>query len=166
KLVFWTKPGSYNTISLIEFLTDLRQHLRGKPVILIWDGLSAHRSKDMKAWLATQRHWLRCPATPTTSTRWNWTGATSKPPNWPTCAPTPSTKPTPPRTPACTASAAATSCASTSSTIPAFASDISPKYRKIFRSGEWLRDTGNDLSTSAGPCPAKVPQRSPTPSSP
>ena len=62
--MFWTKPGSYNTISLIEFLTDLRQHLRGKPVILIWDGLSAHRSKDMKAWLATQRHWLRVEALP------------------------------------------------------------------------------------------------------
>jgi DDE superfamily endonuclease len=57
-LVFQTKPGSYNTESLIEFLTDLREHLDGQPVTLIWDGLSAHRSKDMKAWLATQRHWL------------------------------------------------------------------------------------------------------------
>jgi putative transposase len=58
KLIFQTKAGSYNTDSLIEFLTQLRRHLRGKPVILIWDGLSAHRSKDMKAWLATQTHWL------------------------------------------------------------------------------------------------------------
>ena len=49
KLIFQTKPGSYNTASLIEYLTQLRRHLRGKPVILIWDGLSAHRSKDMKA---------------------------------------------------------------------------------------------------------------------
>lgn len=58
KLIFQTKPGSYNTESLIDFLTQLRRHLRGKPVILIWDGLSAHRSKDMKAWLTTQQHWL------------------------------------------------------------------------------------------------------------
>lgn len=57
-LVFQTKHGSYNTTSLIEFLTDLHEHLDGQPAILIWDGLSAHRSKDMKAWLATQRHWL------------------------------------------------------------------------------------------------------------
>ncbi|MEV0053163.1 IS630 family transposase [Saccharopolyspora shandongensis] len=57
-LVFQAKPGSYNTASLIEFLTDLYDHLGGDPVTLIWDGLSAHRSKDMKAWLATQRHWL------------------------------------------------------------------------------------------------------------
>ena len=42
KLIFQTKPGSYNTESLIEYLTQLRRHLRGKPVILIWDGLSAH----------------------------------------------------------------------------------------------------------------------------
>ncbi len=58
-LVFQTKPGSYNTESLIEFLTDPHDQLDGDPVTLIWDGLSAHRSKDMKAWLATQRHWLR-----------------------------------------------------------------------------------------------------------
>src|SRR5262249_36756588 len=59
----------------------------------------------------------------TTSTRWNWSGATSKPPNWPTCAPTSLTRPTPPHTPACTASATATNCASTSSTTPAYISD-------------------------------------------
>jgi len=56
---FQIKNGSYNTASLIEFLTDLHEHLHGQPVTLIWDGLSAHRSGDMKAWLAGQRHWLR-----------------------------------------------------------------------------------------------------------
>jgi len=55
--VFQTKPGTYSTESLIAFLTELRRHLRG-PVTLIWDGLSAHRSKDMKQWPATQQHWL------------------------------------------------------------------------------------------------------------
>jgi len=57
--VFQTKPGSYDTASLIEFLTDLREHLDGQPVTLIWDGLSAHRSGEMTKWLATQRWWLR-----------------------------------------------------------------------------------------------------------
>lgn len=56
--VFQTRHGSYNTSSLIEFLTDLREHLHGRPVTLIWDGLPSHRSKDMTAWLATQRDWL------------------------------------------------------------------------------------------------------------
>jgi transposase len=64
KLIFQTKPGSYNTDSIIEFLSQLRRHLRGKPVILIWDGLSAHRSKAMKAWLAGQAHWLTVEALP------------------------------------------------------------------------------------------------------
>jgi transposase len=57
--VFQIKDFSYNTISLIEFLTDLHDHLGGQPATLIWDGLPAHRSADMKTWLATQRHWLR-----------------------------------------------------------------------------------------------------------
>jgi transposase len=57
--VFQMKKDAYNTDSLIQYLTDLRKHLCGRPVTLIWDGLSAHRSADMKAWLATQRHWLR-----------------------------------------------------------------------------------------------------------
>jgi putative transposase len=64
KLIFQTKAGSYNTESLIEFLKQLRRHLRGKPVVLIWDGLSAHRSKEMKAWLASQAHWLTVEALP------------------------------------------------------------------------------------------------------
>src|SRR5205814_9299408 len=64
KLIFQTKPDSYNTESLIAYLSQLRRHLRGRPVILIWDGLSAHRSKAMKAWLVSQRHWLHVEALP------------------------------------------------------------------------------------------------------
>lgn len=56
--VFQIKKGSYNTHSLIEFLTDLRRHFDPDPITLIWDGLPAHRSKAMRAWLATQRDWL------------------------------------------------------------------------------------------------------------
>ncbi|QUH04144.1 transposase [Saccharopolyspora erythraea] len=58
-LVFQAKHGANDTASLIEFLTDLHDHFDGAPVTLIWDGLPAHRSQAMKAWLATQRHWLR-----------------------------------------------------------------------------------------------------------
>jgi transposase len=57
--VFGIKEGAYNTASLIEFLTALRDHLDGQKITLIWDGLPAHRSAAMKQWLATQRHWLR-----------------------------------------------------------------------------------------------------------
>jgi len=57
-LMFQIKEGAYNTESLIEFLTDLHHHFGGEKVTLIWDGLPAHRSKRMKTWIATQRHWL------------------------------------------------------------------------------------------------------------
>jgi transposase len=57
-LLFQIKEGAYNTESLIAFLTDLHDHFHGAKITLIWDGLPSHRSKQMKAWIATQRHWL------------------------------------------------------------------------------------------------------------
>ena len=57
-LIFQIKEGSYNTDSLIGFLTDLHQHFDGDKITLIWDNLSSHKSKAMTAWIATQRHWL------------------------------------------------------------------------------------------------------------
>ena len=52
------RPGAYNQESIIEFLEDLHAHLGRDKVTLIWDGLPSHRSKVMKDWIATQRHWL------------------------------------------------------------------------------------------------------------
>ena len=57
-LVFQIKPGAYNTDSLIEFLEEFHTHFAGERVTLIWDGLPSHRSKAMKAWIATHRSWL------------------------------------------------------------------------------------------------------------
>ena len=57
-LVFQVKPDSYNTPSLIGFVEDLRRHFRGRKVILIWDGLPAHRSREMTEYLQRQTAWL------------------------------------------------------------------------------------------------------------
>lgn len=57
-LVFAMRPGAYNDVTLIEFLSDLHAHLGDDKLTLIWDGLPSHRSKAMKAWIASQRHWL------------------------------------------------------------------------------------------------------------
>jgi len=57
-LVFGTRPGSYDEDSLVEFLGQLHGHLGGDKVTIIWDGLPSHRSKLMKAYVASQRHWL------------------------------------------------------------------------------------------------------------
>ena len=53
-----TKPDSYNTASLIDFLKQLKRFVGGQKVILIWDHLPAHRSRDMKQFLFSHRDWL------------------------------------------------------------------------------------------------------------
>ncbi|REH17974.1 hypothetical protein BCF44_1396 [Kutzneria buriramensis] len=57
--MFGVRDGTLNTTSLIEFRTDPREHLDDQPVTSIWDGPPAHRSKDLIACPAIQRHWLR-----------------------------------------------------------------------------------------------------------
>jgi transposase len=58
QLSFHVTPGNYDTDTLIEVLGELRQFLGGEKATLLWDGLPAHRSRAMRAWLATQRSWL------------------------------------------------------------------------------------------------------------
>ncbi len=64
QLFFQTRPGSYNGPYLIAFLDDLKRHLRGRRLTLIWDGLPAHKSREMKAYLARQRSWLTVESLP------------------------------------------------------------------------------------------------------
>ena len=59
RLCFHVQQDSYNTAALIEVLTQLKGFYAGQQVVLLWDGLGAHWSKDMRAWLETQRHWLQ-----------------------------------------------------------------------------------------------------------
>ena len=57
-LVFQLRPGAYNGETLIEFLTDLHQLEPGRRMLLLWDGLPAHRSRCMTDWIRSQRAWL------------------------------------------------------------------------------------------------------------
>jgi transposase len=57
-LVFQLRPGAYNGETLIEFLTDLRQLEPGRRMVLLWDGLPAHRSRCMTDWIDDQCSWL------------------------------------------------------------------------------------------------------------
>jgi hypothetical protein len=70
QLAFHVTAGNYDTDTLIEVLSELRRFLGGEKATLLWDGLPAHRSRAMRAWLATQRSWLvveRLPARPPAS---------------------------------------------------------------------------------------------------
>ncbi len=59
RLYFQQRPGSYDAESLIAFLRQLRRHFYGQRVLLLWDGLPAHRSRSMRAYLEDQAHWLQ-----------------------------------------------------------------------------------------------------------
>ena len=58
RLYIQLRPGSYNEESLIEVLKDVRRHFRGHKVLLLWDGLTCHKSKLMRAYLESQSSWL------------------------------------------------------------------------------------------------------------
>jgi DDE superfamily endonuclease len=57
-LAFHHQVDAYDTDSLIGALGELRGFLGGQKATLLWDGLPAHRSKAMGAWLRRQRQWL------------------------------------------------------------------------------------------------------------
>jgi hypothetical protein len=59
RLFFQTRPGSYNTESLIVFLNALKREFRRQRIVLVWDGLPGHKSKAMQAYLRQQQTWLR-----------------------------------------------------------------------------------------------------------
>jgi hypothetical protein len=57
-LAFHRQVGAYDTETLIGALQGLRRFLGGQKATLVWDGLPAHRSLAMRAWLRRQRSWL------------------------------------------------------------------------------------------------------------
>jgi transposase len=59
RFFFQTQPGSYTDRTLIVFRRDLARHFWRQPVILIGDGLAAHKRARMSRYLAQQRAWLR-----------------------------------------------------------------------------------------------------------
>jgi hypothetical protein len=58
QLAFHHQLGAYDTDTLIGALEGLRRFLGGQKATLVWDGLPAHRSQAMGAWLRRQRSWL------------------------------------------------------------------------------------------------------------
>ena len=58
EVAFHHQQGAYDTDTLIGALEELRRFLGGQKATLVWDGLPAHRSLAMAAWLRRQRSWL------------------------------------------------------------------------------------------------------------
>jgi transposase len=59
KLFIRSITGSVNADEVLRFLKELKRHLRGKKILLFWDGLQAHRAKIVQEYLRTEKHWLR-----------------------------------------------------------------------------------------------------------
>jgi DDE superfamily endonuclease len=64
RLCFHLQQPSYNSERLIGVLEQLAGFSAGQRVVLLWDGLSAHWSAKMRAWLDSQRDWLRAERLP------------------------------------------------------------------------------------------------------
>jgi hypothetical protein len=58
QLAFHITAGNYDSDTLIQVLQGLHRLLGGEKATLLWDGLPAHRSTAMRAWLNRQRSWL------------------------------------------------------------------------------------------------------------
>jgi transposase len=58
RLCFHLQQPSYTTDRLIGVLEQLAGFYTGHKVVLVWDGLSAHWSAKMRAFLDSQRDWL------------------------------------------------------------------------------------------------------------
>ena len=67
RVYFQTRPGTYTDERLVPFLRALKHHFRRRPVILLWDGLAAHKSRRMRAYLARPRPWLQVERLPASS---------------------------------------------------------------------------------------------------
>lgn len=58
RLFLSPQPGSIKTPQVVEFLRNLRRHVRG-PVLIVWDRLRAHCSTVTAAHVAAQSRWLQ-----------------------------------------------------------------------------------------------------------
>lgn len=58
RVLFRLHRGNITSDEVIAFLRHLRRHVRGQ-VVLIWDGLPAHRSRVTREYIESQRRWLQ-----------------------------------------------------------------------------------------------------------
>lgn len=59
RMFFRLQPGSMDQDDFLDFLQNIRRELKGKKLLLIWDGLPAHRARNVAAYIRSQRSWLR-----------------------------------------------------------------------------------------------------------
>lgn len=59
RIYFRLQPGAMDKYDFIKLLQDTKIELKGKKLLLIWDGLPAHRAKEVTQYIKSQKFWLR-----------------------------------------------------------------------------------------------------------
>ncbi|MBU3964824.1 winged helix-turn-helix domain-containing protein [Patescibacteria group bacterium] len=59
RMIFRLQAGSMDKYDFCDFLEDIKTELKGKKLLLIWDGLPAHRAKKVADYIKSQKRWLR-----------------------------------------------------------------------------------------------------------
>lgn len=56
---FRLQPGSMDADDFISLLKEVKKELGKRKLLLIWDGLPAHKAKAVQAYIASESRWLR-----------------------------------------------------------------------------------------------------------
>jgi transposase len=59
RIYFHLQPGSMDKDDFVDLLKDMKIELKSKKLLLIWDGLPAHRAKKVTEYITSQKSWLR-----------------------------------------------------------------------------------------------------------
>lgn len=59
KLFLRIGSGPIKSADVVRYIKELKRHHQGKKLLLLWDGLPAHRSKLVAAFLQSQSSWLK-----------------------------------------------------------------------------------------------------------
>jgi transposase len=59
RIWFQLQAGAMNKSDFVRLLRYIKRMMKGKKLLLIWDGLPAHKAKEVTEYIKSQRHWLR-----------------------------------------------------------------------------------------------------------
>ena len=58
-MFFKLQAGSMDKYDFVRLLKDVKTEMKGKKLLLIWDGLPAHKARLVTDYIAAQKSWLR-----------------------------------------------------------------------------------------------------------
>lgn len=58
RLVFSLSSKAVGAVEVLDYLQTLKRYQRGRPFLLLWDGLPGHRAKIIRCFIAQNRSWL------------------------------------------------------------------------------------------------------------